>query len=268
MRWFILFVALMTNQFAHAQELKLSKYPKVFKGGEGVTVTVIPVVPESSNQALVKITGIDDDLDEKVFLHTIQNQGKDKAMVIMVDGSERTRLRTQTSYWWKQFNLYLPNQAKPTAIYYDEKESKQVDSKTMLQQYNRSDKSLQAKLAKFDRKAAEQRSTDEIKTMDESASKECGTSLKTTVAWKSINNPTLQKYSIPSYCGRVVDNLDYLCRNDAKVKPSVKKAIDKVSCQFGTKTKLTRSGKSVNWTIDPESPNQDDFVRAFLKNEL
>jgi hypothetical protein len=259
---------LLWSIVANAEALKPSKYPKVFKGDEGVVVTVVPLMPESTNKALVQVSGIDDeDLDGKVFLHEVQDQGRSKAMTLVVDGTERTRLRAEREYWWKSFNLYLPNKQDSVSLYYDEKLSKAANGNKLLAQYNKSDKKIQDKMAKFNRQANEARHNEELAKLDKETSATCGSSLKTTIAWKSISDDVLKKYSIYSFCGEVADRLDSLCRDDAKLKPNAKK-IAKVNCQFGPKLKLSRAGDTVNLIVEPETGNQEDFVASFLKNEL
>jgi hypothetical protein len=261
-------VSLFLSTAANGQALKLSKYPKVFKGEEGVVVTVVTVMPETSNKALVQVTGIDnEDLDGKVFLHEIQDQGRTKAMVLVVDGQERTRLRAEQDYWWKQFNLYLPMKEGSIGLYYDEKASKAANAGKLLAQYNKTDKKLQDKLAQFNRKANEARHNEELAKVDKDTTTTCGTPIKTSIAWKSVTDDVLKEYSIYSFCGEVADRLDSLCRDDAKMKASAKK-IAKVNCQFGPKLKLTRAGDTINLTVEPETPNQEDFVASYLKNEL
>jgi hypothetical protein len=41
-----------------------------------------------------------------------------------------------------------------------------------------------------------------------------------------------------------------------------------VACRFGKKLKLARNGGAVAFEVEPETSNQDDFVSAWLKNEL
>ena len=267
MKIFFLFATLLLTVEAYAENLNLSKYPKVFKGEESVVVTIVPVMPESSNKALVQVSGIDNEtLDGKVFLHEIKIQGQDKAMVLMVDGQERTRLRAQASYWWKEFTLYLPLKANAISLSYDEKLSKAAKPAKLLAQYNKTDMALQKNLAKFNRKASEKREEADLAEIDASVAKSCGTVIKTIIDWKTISDGILQNHSISTFCGEVSERLDSLC-GDAAFKPKAKK-VAKVTCYFGPELKLTRSGDMVTIMVELETRKQEDFVSAYLKNEL
>jgi hypothetical protein len=251
---------------ASAEDLKLSKYPKVYKGEEGVEVTVAQVMPEDKNLALIKVTGIDHDIDGKVFLHQIQVQGRAQAYVITVDGTERTRMRADDGYWYKQYELYLPNSIKAVSVWYDEKLSKKADAAALLKAYNK-DKALQEKMAKFDRKANEARHNTELAKVDADTNKTCGSSIKTTIDWPTVKDEVLQKYSIYSYCGEVSDRFDSLCRDSNEGKVAAKK-VKKVTCKFASKLKLSRAGDHITLEVEPETGNQEDFVSAYLKNEF
>ncbi len=91
--------------------------------------------------------------------------------------------------------------------------------------------------------------------------------MKTTIEWKTVTDDVLKKYSINSFCGRVADDLASLCRDKPEIKANAKK-ISSVTCKFGPKLKLTRNGDKVLLEVEPETGNQDDFVNAYLKNEL
>jgi hypothetical protein len=263
----LIILGLFFSSLAYGEGLKFSKYPKVFIGNEGIEVTVIAVTPETTNKALVQVRGIDDELDGKVFMHDIKNQGQSKIMTIIVDGQPVTRLQAQPQYWWKQFTLFLPGKNSPVYLYYDEKLSKGAAAEKLQAQYSNIDKKIQENLSRFNRDSNERRCDDDLKKLDHDASKECRVSINTKVLWKTISDEMLKNYSISSYCGRVVDKIASLCRNNPANKSRVK-VISTIHCEFGNKMKLTRSGNKITVIVEPETENQDDFVLNYLKNEL
>src|SRR5882724_4182924 len=70
----LLSVCLFGHAMGADNKFKPAKYSKVCMGGEGITVTILPLLsPE--NHALVQIKGIEGDMDKKVIMHRIARSG-------------------------------------------------------------------------------------------------------------------------------------------------------------------------------------------------
>jgi gamma-glutamylcyclotransferase (GGCT)/AIG2-like uncharacterized protein YtfP len=264
---FAIGLTLCLSSIGHA-EIKLSKYPKVYKGEEGVVVTVIPLTPKSKKQALIEVSGIDTEIDGKVFLYNQQIQGRgDEAYVMQYDGDERTRIRVSKGYWSKWMTLYLPDTRDGIKIWYDDKLSKAVKPSQYIRNYER-DKNLQAKLAKFNRKKSLDYNKEKFAEILNNFKDDCGKPIKGVIEWKSVNEAILKKYSVYAYCGNPIDSLARFCRKSPENKKAVLAKVSTVNCSFGKKLKARMNGKTLNWVTEPEAGNQSDFTDAFVKNNF
>lgn len=247
-------------------KVALSKYPKVYKGDEGLVVTVVPLADKEKNQALIEVTGVDTEIDGKVFLYDLSNQGKFEAYTMMWDGEERTRLRVDEGYWMKWITVWLPEHAmKSYQVGYDEKLSKAAKPDSFAQRYEK-DKVLQAKIAKFDRpKNVAYNEKNFAKTVEEFKA-ECGAPLETKIEWSGIKDDVIMKYSVYSFCGYPIEALSSFCREKPENKKSVQGKLSSFKCQAGSKLNAKMEGKSFVWTNDFTTGNQGDFATAFVKN--
>jgi hypothetical protein len=249
-------------------EIKPSKYPKVYKGEEGLKVTFIDLSPKSMKQALIQISGIDTEIDGKVFLYKMAKQGRDKnAFQMQYNGSTVTRLVTQDGYWNKSTTIYLPDSRKGKTVRYAEKESKEVDIEAIMALYKR-DKELQKELAKYNRKNDEIYNNEKIQELIEATEQDCGHKVAVTSNIEKASDDMLKEYSFYSYCGRPLTELARYCRKSPENKKTVAAKVSKVICNEGDKLKARLKGKTIHWDWEVKTGNQDDFVFSFLNNNL
>ena len=79
-----------------------------------------------------------------------------------------------------------------------------------------------------------------------------------------------EDYSLPSFCGSILNNMGWMCSNDAMVKPEIASKVKKVVCKFGGtgKRSLTLVDGTVTWTVDVAAPNDTDFIKENLEKAL
>ena len=130
------------------------------------------------------------------------------------------------------------------------------------------DKGLQAKMAKFDRPRREAQLKEQMVENMTGFTKDCGGTIQINVDWKSISDEILKKYSVSSFCAAPVDSMAYHCRASEGNKKAVAGKVDMVNCSFGAKLKIDLAGKAINLVVEPETPNQDDFMSAFVRNSF
>lgn len=256
---------LMASSPAFAK-LALSKYPKVYKGEEGLVVTVIPLQDKEKKQALIEVSGVDTEIDGKVFLYDLENQGKEEAYTLKWDGEDHTRLRVEDGYWLKWINVWLPEHAmKSYQVWYDEKLSKKAKPADYATRYEK-DKALQAELAKFNRpKNVAYNEKNFAKTVAE-VKTDCGLAVDAKIDWPTIKDETIMEYSVYSFCGYPLEALASYCRENAANKKSVSGKLAGFKCQAGAKLNAKMEGKAFVWTNDFTTGNQQDFATAFVKN--
>ncbi|WP_444998508.1 hypothetical protein [Aliikangiella sp. IMCC44359] len=262
----LLFSLLVINKSLCA--LELSDHPKVYKGQEGVIVSVLPLKNEDKKQALIEVTGVDSFIDGKVWLYDLETQGQDKeAYMTMLDGRKSYRIRSNKGYWFKWTEVYIPGTNDKLTVFYDEKLSKSIDAKAYLRRYH-NDRVEQQKIASFDRQKNISKHNKKFAELLSKVKSSCNDEFKASINWESIDDATLKKYSIYSFCGIPLKSLDNLCKNSDKMKAIVNNTFTSFDCRFGDKIKLKREDKTLHWLTDMTTSNQREFINAFFKNEL
>jgi len=84
------------------------------------------------------------------------------------------------------------------------------------------------------------------------------------VAWDRIDDETLKKYSVSSYCGRPVEAMVRLCEKFDTAKAFMGENVRKVECQMGGDRGFSLAGGTLKWADSWEGTNAGDYVRAQL----
>lgn len=251
-----------------AQAIELAKYPKVLVGPQGVEVVLAPSV--DGQQALVRVSGINDPIDQVVFLSNLEKRGAARDVyATRIDGRNFGLLHKQTEAYLggEQYVVYLPGKRDGVTLAFHEDKTKAFKLADLQASYERQQKQgVQEKIARFDRNKRLAGAQADLARTDQEASAACGAPVKTTVDWNGIDDEKLQTLSIGSYCGVVASQLDSLCRNTPAFKPKAA-ALGQVQCKFASELKIRLEGQQVVFTTEKDAPNQEDFVRQFLRNQ-
>jgi hypothetical protein len=105
----------------------------------------------------------------------------------------------------------------------------------------------------------------ELGKADQDATAACGTPVKTNVDWATIDDEKLQSLSIGSFCGVVASELESMCRNTPAFK-STAPGLGLVQCKFAPQLKIRVENQQVLFSTEKDAPNQEEFVRQFLRN--
>lgn len=248
---------------------ELGAYPKVFSGPEGAEVVLAPTADGKS--ALFQISGVSHAVDKIVFLSQLQRWGGGTdAYVTTFDGRDSAMVQKKSSSYGggDRYVAYLPGNRKELDLAYDEKKSKALKSAVLLATYERQkQQGVQEKLARFDRDKSLAYSREQLDNADKEASAACGVPVKTTIDWTAIDDDKLKKLSVHSFCGAVANNMQRLCRDDGGTFKKKAAALGKINCQFGPELKARMVDQKLVFTTESNAPNQDDFIREFLRNQ-
>lgn len=251
---------------SHAVEL--AKYPQVFVAPQGIEVVLAPTA--DGKQALVRVSGINDPIDQVVFLSSREPQGSAREVYsTRIDGRNYGLLHKQSHAYrgGDHYVVYLPGKRDGVTLAFSDDKSKAFRVAELQASYERQLKQgLQEKLGRFDRNKRLEGAQAELAKIDQDASASCGTAVKTTVDWSSIDDEKLQNLSIPSFCGVVASEIDSLCRNTPQFKPTAN-SMGQVHCHFGPRLKIRRENQQVVFSTEKDAPNQEEFVRQFLRNQ-
>ncbi|MBV7541733.1 hypothetical protein [Acidovorax sp. sic0104] len=251
---------------AHA--LELAKYPQVFVAPQGVEVVLAPSA--DGKQALVRVSGINDPIDKVVFLSNLEQQGAGREVYsTRIDGRNYGLLHKnhQPYRGGDQYVVYLPGKRDGVPLAFHEEKTKSFKVADLQTSFERQQKQgLQDKLARFDRNKRLAGVQADLTKTDQEASAACGVPVKTTVDWASIDDEKLQTLSIGSFCGVVASQLESMCSNTPAFKAKAS-SLGQVQCRFAPELKIRVEGSQVVFSTEKDAPNQDDFVRQFLRNQ-
>ena len=251
-----------------ASALELAPYPKVLKSPDGMTVTLAPSADGA--QALLQVTGINHAIDQVVFLTTRESQDTSRDIYFTtIDGRRHNLLHREAARYGggDRYTAYLPGQRKADVLGYSEDDSKALKPAALKARFEEQVRGgVQENLARFDRPKAMARAQARVDEADQAAEEACGTPIKTTLRWSTIDDPKLQKLSIGSFCSAVAGELATMCSNEPAFKTTAQQ-LGQVQCQFGPALKLRQENSQLVFTTQANAPNQGDFVRQFLRNQ-
>jgi hypothetical protein len=252
-------VLFSSNSFA----LDLAKYPLELSSGDGVNVVIAPTTDKK--QALVKVTGINHEIDAITFLTDLKPHGNNNAYKYTYDGSERSLVSVNDGYNCCSYTLYIPETRDGIYLSKKEESNPAIVADLKAQYEQQKTKGIQAKLANFNREKHLTYQQKNISTANSEIDKQCGTKIETTIEWKTINDETLKDYAVGSFCAQVANEMADMCKNDQNFKNDIAH-INAIECQFTDKLKLRQNGKTLTFKTAPKAPNQRQFIQSYLLN--
>jgi hypothetical protein len=125
-------VLLFTGTLALAQARpQVGKYAKVYKGSEGLYLTLVRIGPAENNETLVTIEGIDHPWDGKIMIAKAKRYPRKTEYTIQVDGKDYVVFINRSG----SGEVYLRKGGNPDHVYYDEDRSRQVIPEHFLTAY-------------------------------------------------------------------------------------------------------------------------------------
>lgn len=240
---------------------------KVFVGGEGVSVAVVPLKPRADKKVLLRVTGSGTVFDDKVILHKLED-------------ADSRRINYETTYHGRDwvtlsardgaYSLGVPGRSRDGGtLKFDEAKSKALNADDLYKthQKQQADGTLKA-LAAFNRKEEIARHDKQLGETIDSFTKRCGFKLQVSINWPSISDDDIKDLSLASYCGEPVDAMGRLCEDSAEAKKTIGAAIKSLSCTMGPAMQLDLQGTTLNWTTSRSGRNMGEFARKYLEKKL
>ena len=242
---------------------------RVYVGGDGVTIAVVPLKPKTDNKALVRVTGSGTVYDDKAILHERSDEGGRIAYSTTYKGRTWVTITVPSSPEARPIPIYLPGRRDVT-VKYDEARSTALKTDDVYRAYQKqqADGTLAA-LAAFNRKEETARHEKQL-TAETGAdfAKKCGYKLPVTINWASFSDADIKELSITSYCGDAIDAMARLCDDSAEAKRTIAAAIKSFACTMGPEMKLDLAGSTLNWTTSRSGRNMTEFARKYLEKKL
>jgi hypothetical protein len=101
----------------------------------------------------------------------------------------------------------------------------------------------------------------------ESTNKACDTSISGKFDWTGVNEEKLMSNSAESYCDAALSSIRRICE-DPTGKKAVKEKIKSVTCGFGADRAMTLKDGAIEYKINFESANDQDYTYEYLQNHL
>ncbi len=133
-KWAALLVAALTLCIGQAQaedRPDMAKNVVAYLGTEGAKVWTLRIGDRAANEALVQVEGVDHDWDMRIQKMHVEKTAKDTRYWTEVDGKKFVVLLVRNG--WGE--LYLPGEAKPLMVGYDNGLSEQGNAQAFLTDY-------------------------------------------------------------------------------------------------------------------------------------
>src|SRR4029078_6506595 len=267
-RSLLLALALLMPSAARAADAPFEP-GRVYVGGDGVTIAIVPLKPKTDNKALGRVYGSGTVHDEKAILHHGEDGGGKVAYGTTYRGRDWITITVPTSPEARAIPIYLPGRRDVT-VKYDEARTAELKTDDVFRAYQKqqADGSLKA-LAAFNRpEETAQHEKQLASDAGESFAKRCGYKLPVKINWTTFSDDDIKELSIASYCGEPVDAMARLCEDSAEAKRTITAAIKSFGCAMGPAMQLDIAGTTLNWTTSRSARNMGDFARKYLEKKL
>jgi len=242
---------------------------RVYVGGDGITIAVVPLKPRTDNKVLVRVTGSRTVFDDKVIPHKRgDGDGGKVAYSTTYRGRDWYTITVPSSAEARPIPIYLPGRRDVTVKLDDRKSAElKLDEVYRAYQKQQGDGTLQA-LAAFNRKVEIAEHEKQLAETTDTFTKRCGYKLPVNITWASISDDDIKELSIATYCGEPIDAMARLCEDSPEAKRTITAAIKTFACTMGPAMQLDLAGTTLNWTTSRSARNMGDFARKYLEKKL
>ncbi|PCC12165.1 hypothetical protein [Pseudoalteromonas sp. JB197] len=257
--FFIACILLCQQSFA----LEFAKYPIKLTSAKGENVVIIPSTDKK--QALVKVTGINHEIDDIVFLTDLKPHGSNNAYKYTYDGTQRSLVSVNAGYRCCSYTLYIPDTRDGIYLTIKEESNPVIVEDIKAQYQQQLSNNTQAKLATFNREKHLESQQKNILAANKEIDKQCGLKINTYVDWKSIDDTSLKQYAVGSFCAQVAKEIASMCKKDQSFKSDLAQ-FNAIECQFTNELKLRKNNNTLIFKTAPKAANQRQFIEAYLLN--
>jgi hypothetical protein len=240
---------------------------KAYSSEAGEHVTIVPLEPAEVHKALVAFEGTKSELDGKVL---VANVDRDRGTGYWTEwrGRHQRFVTVHNRGGFEDLVLSAVGYPTYTHLKLDTGRTAAIQPEKVLAKYadQEGDKKYQA-LLKFDRKFWETDAQNDLALADAETNKACGSKLKTTVAWDTVTDETLNELSFGSYCRGPVESLAKLCERSDEAKRAIQK-VQAVECRVDTAAALKMESQKVIWSIVKGETVQPDKTTTFFVDNL
>lgn len=248
---------LLLPSLALAQGYTVGGKVKVYLGGDGEVVSLVPLPGDEPRRVLLHFAGTDTALDGRTLVHTVRPAGRDGSdFVRKVDGRDSVTLTSRATWGaWRELELHPPS-GPSVRLGYSEKKSEGVDGQRLLDTWLR-------------RRTSGDKATDEqrLAAAAKDVTAACGTPVSATIDWSNVKDADIAKHDFGGLCIDGLRAVQSLC-DDAEGRKAVASGVKRFTCKPGGPPQVTAGKGAVTFTTSAESPEQESFVRSELLEKL
>jgi len=101
----------------------------------------------------------------------------------------------------------------------------------------------------------------------EDTSKRCESQISAKIDWAAIKQDEPGSSSPSGYCGEALNAIGSLC-GQAMAKEAVQKGVKTLVCTMGGPRAISLKDGTLTYTMEYDSANNEDYIKAFLKEHL
>ena len=243
---------------------------RVYVGGDGITIAVVPLKPRTDNKVLVRVTGSRTVFDDKVIPHKRgDGDGGKVAYSTTYRGRDWYTITVPSSAEARPIPIYLPGRRDVTVKLDDRKSAElKLDDVYRAYQKQQGDGTLQA-LAAFNRKVEIARAREAARGDDRYVRQ----ALRLQAAGQRSTghrSATTTSRSSPSPATAASRSTRWraCARTRTEAKRTITAAIKSFACTMGPAMQLDLAGTTLNWTTSRSARNMGDFARKYLEKKL
>jgi hypothetical protein len=234
-------------------------------GSDGV---VVEVVDFQNGEALLRVTGVDGALQDKVLLQRRSREGEDIRYMMQWAGRERLMLlRSGHSDWIGTYwQLYVPGR-EFIPVAYSEAHSSKVDAEKLFAAYEKLRRSGElAQLQRFDRSAERGGEDEAVASAAANTSRECGVQLTAAIVWETVSDQALREHSVQDWCTSALRALSSACLGSPEAKAFVRNQVQSVSCRLDGAGEMSLDAGRLTWSVNFDLGDLDNLAgKAFSK---
>jgi hypothetical protein len=249
-------------------DFEVSQYARVYRGEDGLRVTLVPLVGGDPEEALIEVTGLPNDFDGLVLRYEKVPQGRDRwSYRTIYRGGEFHTMWQRRVQGEMRVEIYLPDAVRDSrAVTFDEEASAEVDPHDLARRHATiaADGTVAA-LAEFDREDREARHDEEFESRIARSLEDCGARAATSIDWSTVSDEELRRYSVSSYCGAIGAGLRNLCLYP-QGRELVQSQVRAIHCEFGEAHAVGRTAEGkLTWTGHFEGVNAEQAASHLVR---
>jgi hypothetical protein len=218
-------------------------------GSDGVLVEVVDF---EGGESLIRITGSEGPLKNKAVMHRRSEEGNDLRYVTQWSGRQwLTVLRSgQHSYLGTYWRLAMPGR-EPMPVAYSEGRGEKVDADNLWAAHQQQQRAGELDhIQKFDQ-SSERRHEDElVETSAQGASRECGSTLRASIAWETVSDQALREHTVSDWCTSALRAMYSACIATAEVRSFVQQQVKEVSCRYDGNGEMSLNAGRLTWSMN------------------